>query len=190
MPEPSAEDRLLARLRDRDPQVRRVAEGELIEQHHGSVEALLRRMVGSDREDCVQEVFVDVIRGLPTFSGRSRLSTWIYRIAVRRAWKCLAERRRHAVGRDHDPELVERAVDPNAVVAEQVDAAVLARRFQLALEHLDVDQRTVLALTVVDGFGPPEIGEVLGIPVGTVHSRLHRARARLRELLGIEDPAT
>ena len=71
-------------------------------------------------------------------------------------------------------------------MAETLAAADLARRFADALQRLDIEQRTVMALSALDGLGPAEIAEVLGVPVGTVHSRTSRARARLRQLLGLD----
>ena len=176
---------LVARLRSSHAETRRDAEHELFERHRTSVDTLMRRMLGSDTDDCVQEAFVDIFNGIASFEGNAKLSTWIYRIALRRAWKCLAQRRRRSRGFDDRSELAERAPDPSAEsdVGAELEAAELARRFAAALERLDVDPRTVIALSAIEGLGPAEIAEVLGVPVGTVHSRLARARARLRELL-------
>jgi len=155
------------------------AEHELFERFRAPVDRLLRRMLGPDTEDCLQEVFVDVFRGLASFEGKARLSTWIYRIALRRAWKCAAARRR-VLRRREDIDLADVPAAPAAA-----DGEALARRFAAALERLDPGQRAVLALTAIESLGPGEIAEVLGVPVGTVHSRLSRARARMRELLGL-----
>jgi len=178
---------LLADLRSRDSAVRRIAEHALFERFRAPVDRLLRRMLGHDTDDCLQEVFVDVFRGIASFEHKARLSTWIYRIALRRAWKCAAVRRRGQRGREQGDVLVEHAVAPGAT--EDLGAAVaseeLAHRFARALQLLDLDQRTVLALSAIDGLGPREIAEVLGLPVGTVHSRLSRARAHMRRLLGL-----
>jgi len=161
----------------------------VFDRYEASVERVLRRLLGRDLEDCLQEVFVDVLRGLAGFEGRAALSTWVYRVALRRGWKCLAERRRHrAHGRrgDDDDIPVEQVPARSASVVEHLETAELACRFEQALERLDLEQRTVLAMSAAQGLGPPEIAAVLGVPVGTVHSRLHRARERMRELLGIE----
>ena len=178
-----ADARLLADLRGRDAAARRAAQHALFERFSGSVDRLLRRMLGRDVDDCLQEVFVDVFRGLPAFEGQARLSTWVYRVALRRAWKCAAARRRGGSVRDEGAGPIEQT----ASVGDAVAVEELARRFERALLRLDLEPRTVLALSALDGLGPAEIAEVLGVPVGTVHSRLSRARARMRELLGIED---
>jgi len=183
--EPAADAALLARVRDGSAAERRAAERELFERHAPSVERMLRRMLGTDTEDCLQEVFLDVFGGLPAFEGQAKLSTWIYRVAMRRAWKCAAQRQRHRRGTEEDAGLVEHAAAPGPAVDAELDAEELARRFAAALDRLDLDQRAVMALSAVDGLGPGEIAEVLGVPVGTVHSRLHRARGRMREWLGL-----
>ena len=177
---------LLARLRDGEPAVRRAAERDLFTRFHAPVERLLRRLLGHDADDCIQEVFVDVLRGVRAFEGRSTLSTWVYRVALRRAWKCLAERRREERRTAAADEPVEEVPAAGASGEARVETAELARRFEEALDRLDLDQRAVLALSAIDGLGPPEIAEVLGVPVGTVHSRLHRARQRMKEWLGVE----
>jgi len=184
-----ADARLLADLRGRDAAARRAAQHALFERFSGSVDRLLRRMLGRDVDDCLQEVFVDVFRGLPAFEGQARLSTWVYRVALRRAWKCAAARRRGGSVRDEGAGPIEQtaSLDGGGDVGDAVAVEELARRFERALLRLDLEPRTVLALSALDGLGPAEIAEVLGVPVGTVHSRLSRARARMRELLGIED---
>ncbi|MBL8843146.1 MAG: sigma-70 family RNA polymerase sigma factor [Planctomycetes bacterium] len=178
---------LLLRLRDDRAEVRRLAEHELFERFRGPVARLLHRMLGDDLDDCLQEVFVDLFRGLRGFAGAAKLSTWVWRVALRRSWKCSAERRRVERGREEEAPPIEQAVAPRS--AGDVEAAVagdeLARRFAAALQRLDLDQRTVLALAARDGLAPAEMAEVLGLPLGTVHSRLGRARARMRELLGL-----
>jgi len=178
---------LLADLRGRNAAARRAAEHELFERYRESVDRLLRRMLGHDTDDCLQEVFVDVFRGLSGFEGKARLSTWIYRIALRRAWKCAAARSRNEQ-EGEAPERVEQAAAPDAAAGTEavVQGEELAQRFADALQRLDLDQRTVLALAAIDGLSPSEVAEVLGLPVGTVLSRLARARVRMRELLGLD----
>jgi RNA polymerase sigma-70 factor (ECF subfamily) len=176
---------LVEALRGRDARARRDAEHALFERFRAPVERIMRRMLGDDSDDCVQEALVDVFRGLRTFEGRSRLSTWIYRVALRRAWKCAATRKRRERGRVDGDELVVRATSAAADAPTRLAASELAQRFGVALQRLDLDQRTVMSLSALEGLGPTEIAEVLGVPVGTVHSRTSRARERLRKLLGI-----
>ncbi len=179
---------LLEGLKSSDSLTRRNAEHALFERFRVPVEQLMRRMLGDDLDDCVQEAFVDVYRGLASFEGRSKLSTWVYRVALRRAWKCVAHRRRDARGHD-DAARVERSLTRGSAadVPDQLAGEELARRFGAALLRLDLDQRTVMALSALDGLGPAEIAAILGVPSGTVHSRMSRARARLRALLGLAE---
>jgi RNA polymerase sigma-70 factor (ECF subfamily) len=185
---PETDERLLADLCSNDREARERAQERLFESYRPALERLLARILGPDVDDCLQEVFVDVFAGLETFEGRSKLSTWIWRVALRRAWKCAARARRGDLGRSEDPSLAEAAADPQSEVGALLDEAELAQRFRAALERLDLDQRTVLGLAAVDGLGPGEIAEVLGTPLGTVHSRLASARARMAELLGLDGP--
>ena len=181
--DPAAEADLLTRLRSGDAEVRRGAERDLVARFDAPLERMMRRLLGRDTEDCTQEALLDVFRGLPAFEGRSSLSTWVYRIALRRAWKCLATSRRAADRREASE--LDEVPAPSVAAGVELESAELAARFERALERLDVDQRTVLALTAIEGLGPSEIAEVLGVPTGTVHSRLHRARALVSEWLGL-----
>ncbi len=129
----------------------------------------------ADAEDVVQEVFLAVHRALPRFRGESRLSTWIYRIAIRASLEHRARRR--AI----EP------LDPDVPAPSGEDAIVArdrARKLVLALDRLSVEHRTVLSLFAVDGLSHKEIAEILGVPEGTVWSRLANARKRLTAELG------
>ncbi|MEQ8765409.1 MAG: sigma-70 family RNA polymerase sigma factor [Planctomycetota bacterium] len=176
---------LLERLRSKDRDVRQAAESELFQTFAPRIRAVLSRIVGSGPEldDAMQESFVDVFRGLPSFQGRSGLGTWIYRVALRRGWKCSARehhKRSWQVTAEALPE-PETRMPP----AEALEAKELAQRFEVALRRLDFDQRNVLALSASRDLSPQEIAETLGVPVGTVHSRLSRARTRLKQLLDV-----
>ena len=187
---PKEETQLLADLRSTDHEARRHAQERLFHTYRPPLSRLLARILGPDVDDCLQEVFLDVFAGLESFEGRAKLSTWIWRIALRRAWKVAASRRRGAHRHADEPGLAEAAEAATPEVGAHLAEAELAARFRAALEHLDLDQRTVLALAALDGLGPAEVAEVLGLPVGTVHSRLARARERMRQLLGIDKGRT
>jgi RNA polymerase sigma-70 factor (ECF subfamily) len=129
----------------------------------------------SDAEDALQETFLAVHRALPVFRGESGLSTWVFRIALRAALQLRARRRDHA---EIDPETPAPWGGEATLVAREE-----ARRVQAALGELSAEHRSVLALFALDGLGHAAIAEILGVPEGTVWSRLHVARARLREML-------
>lgn len=128
----------------------------------------------SDAEDATQETFVSAYRALPSFRGEARLSTWLFRIAIRAALRVRARRT------TAEPITDESAVprNPNPGEAREQRENLLA-----GLASLSPDHRIVLALFAVDGLSHREIAETLGIAEGTVWSRLHLARKRLAGLL-------
>ena len=161
---------------------------ELVAEHQRMVYQLSLNLLGDHNEalDLSQEVFLRVFRTIHTFRGASQLRTWIYRIVVNQArnrqrwW-----RRRHKAQqvsldqhiRDHG-EFAEAAEgdSPDRLLGQKQ----LAERIRLALDHLPFDQKTALVLREIDGLSYDEIGYSLGIAVGTVKSRLARAREALR----------
>jgi RNA polymerase sigma-70 factor (ECF subfamily) len=165
-----------------------VAFAHLVALHEGLVFNLAARLLGDREEarDVAQEVFLQVHRTLGRFEGRSSLKTWIYRITVnqchnrRRFW----QRRR----RDREQALDEGL---SAAAAAGSDpgpyAEVLrrerARRVQAALLQLSFEHRLVLILREVEGLTCDEVAAALGVPEGTVKSRLSRAREAMRTRL-------
>jgi RNA polymerase sigma-70 factor (ECF subfamily) len=140
-----------------------------------------RRITGQDADaaDAAQEALLAIVRGLPRFDGRSKFSTWAHRIAHN---ACIDELRRR--GRRPDPGLPEHEV---VVVggAPAMDQAVADRlSTDEALQTLPEDFRAVVVLRDQLGLDYAEIAEVLGIPPGTVRSRIARGRAALARSLG------
>ena len=150
----------------------------LYHQYKRRVFGMAHRIVGaSDSEEVAQEVFVRVFRGLAAFRGDSALSTWIYRLTVNAALSHLARRgRRHEVGDDGLGDL------PAPPIAERDSA--LAARIEAALAQLPAGYRAILVLHDVEGLSHEECASILECRVGTCKSQLHKARARMRELLG------
>lgn len=150
----------------------------LYHQYKRRVFGMAHRIVGgSDAEEVAQEVFVRVFRGLAAFRGDSALSTWIYRLTVNAALSYLAKRgRRHEVG---DDGLVDMAAPPQT----ERDSA-LASRIETALGQLPAGYRAILVLHDVEGLSHEECASILECRVGTCKSQLHKARAKMRELLG------
>ncbi|MGH9409968.1 MAG: sigma-70 family RNA polymerase sigma factor [Vicinamibacterales bacterium] len=163
---------------------------ELVNEHQRMVYQLSFNLLSDHNEalDLSQEVFLRVFRTIHRFRGQSSLRTWIYRIVVNQArnrqrwW-----RRRHRAQQvsldqhvqDHGdlPETIDRG--PDRLVAQKQ----LAERIRIALDGLPFDQRTAVVLREIDGLSYDEIGFSLGIAVGTVKSRLARARQGLRTQL-------
>jgi len=128
-------------------------------------------------EDATQEIFLRVLERARQFSGESRFSTWLYRIAVNH---CLNAKEKERIRRTEPLEgpVAEGAISPRASPAELAGAheardLVLARLARLSEEH-----RAILVLREIDGLAYEDIAGVLGVPVGTVMSRLARARER------------
>ncbi len=128
----------------------------------------------ADAQDAVQETFVSIQRALPEFRGGAQLSTWAYQIAVRAAVQVRSRRARHS-GEEVDAQ----AMDPRPGVEEAVEARQRKAHLDRAMKTLSLEHRTVLSLFAVEGLSHQEIARILGIPEGTVWSRLHLARKRL-----------
>jgi RNA polymerase sigma-70 factor (ECF subfamily) len=125
-------------------------------------------------EDVTQEVFIKVWRALPTFDGRASLSTWIYAITRNASLSALRARRLHASL--SDPEVmaeVDQSTD--APTDAEVDAAALMRM----VDALPSKQRQVVMLFYMQEQSHEEVAAMLAMPIGTVKTLLHRARARL-----------
>lgn len=180
------DDPLVGTSRRRDAREERLVEAARRGEHHAFT-TLLRRhddqmralawSVLRDRtamDDVLQDAYLKAYRNLDRFRGDSRFSTWLHRIVYR---ACLdhIRRRRASIGLEPD-------VEPVATGRHQgdVDEALALRQ---ALATLDPETAAALVLVDRDGHSYEEAGEVLGIPAGTVASRLHRGRRALRAVL-------
>lgn len=130
-------------------------------------------------DDIVQTACLKALGNLHQFSPGTRLDSWMFRIVQT---TFLDQRRRYEWRMTQaDLETVERASD-NGHAVRTTENKLLLQRVRLAMSELPGDQRAVLALVAIEGFSYKEAAEVLEIPVGTVMSRLARARARLKPL--------
>lgn len=155
----------------------------LLRRHHDRVVALCRQLCRdrSDAEDAAQEAMIAIVRGLDRFDGRSRFSTWAYRVATNSCLDELRRRRRRPVPVDDDraPEQPAEGPGPAELAVRAGERAELAA----ALDDLPEDFRTPLVLRDVADLDYATIGEILDLPPGTVRSRIARGRARLAEAL-------
>ncbi|MCA9185776.1 MAG: sigma-70 family RNA polymerase sigma factor [Pirellulaceae bacterium] len=161
--------------------------GKLVQHYQDRLFNSLVYAIGSreEAEDVAQEAFVLAFVKLSSFRRDSSFYTWLYRIAINAS---VSRRRKKR------PEVSSDAMNFNIVAntsetPEPQPAADLERQEQAvqvhaALNRLSDEHRQVVVLREMDGHGYDVIAELLGIPVGTVRSRLHRARSQLRELLG------
>lgn len=161
----------------------------LVELHQDRLFASMLQVTGSpdEAEEVVQEAFIRAFVKLETFQGQSQFFTWIYRIAFNAA---LSRKRRQRIKVSLDQlrdsggtELVidQRAADEPLLQRERVDAV---RR---ALRGLSEDHRAILVLREMEGFSYEEIAAIAQISIGTVRSRISRARAQLKILLESSD---
>ena len=182
----AAEDGLLARARQGD----REAFDGLVRLHLPRVWAVVWRMLRQreDTEDVVQEVFLAAFQGLPAYRGEARLSTWLHRIAVSRAINHLqrAEERasRARVQLDDVLDSLPVAAGPGGSPLQALQAGELQRRLADCLGRLPAPFRAILALRDVEEAPYEGIAATLGIALGTVRSRLARARLALRQCVG------
>lgn len=155
----------------------RAAFGTLVERHERRVYNLSYRMLGrpEDAADATQEVFLICLRKLGGFQGRSAFTTWLHRVAVNVCYETLRKRGRERVVDQDD---LEPLPEP-----DHADASATALDVHRALQAVPEEFRTALILHDVQGVPYEEIAEALGVPIGTVKSRLHRGRVALTRTL-------
>jgi RNA polymerase sigma-70 factor, ECF subfamily len=168
----------------------------LVQKYHRRLMRLLSRMVRNQEEveDIAQETFIKAYRALPQFRGDAAFYTWLYRIGVNTARNFLASRGRsmptisdQAVNEDDEPDERLVAQDINTpesmLLSKQVAMAV-----NEAVDALPEELRTAITLREMEGMSYEEIAEMMACPIGTVRSRIFRAReaiaAKLRPILG------
>ncbi|MGD2175731.1 MAG: sigma-70 family RNA polymerase sigma factor [Candidatus Brocadiaceae bacterium] len=164
--------------------------GDLVERHQDYIYNAVFHLVGSekDAEDLAQEVFVRAYEGLGSFEGRAKFTTWVYGImlnTVRSFWR--RQGRRDVVSLDlarDDPDSP--TPEPPADGEGPVRMAIRQEQVSVvraAIAELEDDLREILVLRDIQGFTYDEMAETLAVPQGTVKSRLHRARQRLKDSL-------
>jgi RNA polymerase sigma-70 factor (ECF subfamily) len=185
------DDELVARARTRD-----VAAFEtLIDRHEEKIYRLAMRFVRNetDAREILQETFLSAWRNLDSFQGKSQFASWLYRVAVNAALMLLRSQKRHpqVPVEDVDPGALDEAAqvsgqglgigdDWSKRPDEQFQSEELRQQIQTAVDGLPESQRSVFLLRDVDGLSTEETGELLGLTVPTVKTRLHRARLALR----------
>lgn len=184
---PTDDRRLIARCLDGDTN----AFGELVRRYQDRLYTSVYRMVdnGDDALDVVQDAFLNAYQSLASFKGDALFFTWLYRIAANTA---ISLRRKKKVLARIDP-------GGNGYL-EPADSSELSRpdhaleqveqeqRLYRALARLSPEHRTVLVMKELEGQKYEDMAEMLAVPIGTIRSRLHRARLELRELLERDEP--
>jgi RNA polymerase sigma-70 factor (ECF subfamily) len=151
----------------------------LLDRHTDLVHAICRRIVTDpdDALDATQEALIAAARGIARFDGRSRFTTWLYRIATNAAIDELRRRRRRPIPHDELPEPAGAVRDATSAVDARLDV-------DAALALVPEDFRVAVVLRDLCDLDYAEIAEVLDLPPGTVRSRIARGRAALHNALG------
>ncbi len=186
------DDESLVRTAQQGADAGRAALEQLLLRHERRVYATCMRIVGDPEaaRDLTQDTFIRVIGAIDSFDGRARFTTWMTRIAMN---ACISHQRRSRIRRG--PSLDDHAPGPDGASIPRRDLLAgtepspLGRvemdedlgRLAQAFRTLDAEQRSILVLRDVRGLDYREVAETLSIPVGTVKSRLFRARQALRE---------
>jgi RNA polymerase sigma-70 factor (ECF subfamily) len=192
MEEPSDVE-LIRRLRGPDRAGREAAFAELYRRHAPRSHRLAFRVIGDSdlAADAVQEAFLTVYRKGARFEGRAQFTSWLFRVVVnrsidlrRKSLRRTAERGAVRPGSDEPPPDPADAPSPEAGPPEAVRAAERTEAVREAIAQLSPKLAEVVLLRYPEGLSYEEIGGLLGLPPGTVRSRLNRAHAALRAILG------
>ena len=155
--------------------------GKLYDQHHAAVRAFARRLIdNAGAEDLVHDTFLTLPKALARWNGQSALRTFIVGVAINHARHRVRSRSRFgfALARfGREPEQAEH--DPE----QHTEQKQLAEMLRRALETLSFDHRTTFVLCEVEERTSVEVAEILGVPEGTVRTRLHHAKQKLRAAL-------
>ena len=188
-PPEAANDSRIAAERDADEQlVARAQDGDvaafelLVRKYQQKAIQLVSRLVGeADAPDVAQEAFIKAYRALPGFRGQSAFYTWLYRIAINSAKNHLVSRARRPAGQDidiveaelygHTGQLSDLDTPESVLLAQEIKDKV-----SLVIGRLPPDLRQAIVLRELDGLSYEEISEVMRCPIGTVRSRIFRAR--------------
>ena len=157
---------------------------EVYRSHSRRLYGVAFRMLGNpaDAEDMLQEIFLAAHRKLDSFRGESALGTWLYRLAVNLCLDYLRSRTGRSI--NMTDALDDEPVLPDAGSRGLADRVVTRMDLERALAQLPEGCRTAFVLHDVQGLEHREVGEIMGIAEGTSKSQVHKARMRLRTLLG------
>jgi RNA polymerase sigma-70 factor, ECF subfamily len=174
--------------------IQRAREGDraafeyLYRSHSRRVYALCLRMLGNtaEAEDLTQEIFLLLFRKIHTFRGESAFSTWLYRLAVNLVLMRLRKKSPPTVSIEANPGPDDETNSPRIDIGAPdllLEGSIDRMNLEHCIERLPVGYRTIFVLHDIQGYEHREIAEILGRSVGASKSQLHKARARLRELL-------
>lgn len=174
-----------ARLIEEARQGDTTAFGRLVQKYQGRLYNTMLHVSGSreEAEDVVQEAFIQAFTKLDSFRAQSAFYTWLYRIGFNAAIS-RRRRKRHEVSVEQAREMTgEEPVDDGEAPTERLLREEQIGQVHTALDALSEEHRAILVLREIEGCCYETISEILNLPVGTVRSRLHRARLQLRDQL-------
>ena len=162
--------------------------GELVVRYQDRIVNSFTKILKSHEEACdvAQEAFLQAYRKLHTFRSEAKFSTWLFRIAMNKSISRQRKQKRETVSLDAVRDLSGKdAVDsnPSASPSANLEREDRQQLVQKALNELSEEYRTIIVLQTIEGLSYEEISSILECPVGTVRSRLHRARLELRDRL-------
>jgi len=162
----------------------RSAMNDLLSKHHDRIFAICRRLAGNDADasDASQEALIAIVRHLDRFDGRAKFSTWSYRVATNAALDEL--RRRNRRPEPNDPTDL-RIDSPVVDIADRIGTEMEVSE---ALDMVPERFRTPVVMRDLGDMEYSEIAKILGLPAGTVRSRISRGRSALAEILGTKPP--
>ena len=154
----------------------------LVQTYETSVYRLALRMCGNahDAEEVAQEAFMAAWKGLPSFRGESKFSSWLYQLTTNEAINFLRKEKRHRAATPLEDELEPATGD---TAQQAVETKELQQALQQALDALTPEHRQIFLLRQMRQLSYDEIGRLLGLESGTVKSRLNRAKKQLRQNL-------
>lgn len=182
MPDPPSRDEELVRSYLSGD---RAAFAALVDRHERRVYNIALRMTGSeeDARDATQDAFLTVLRKLSSFRGEAAFTTWLHRVTVNACYDLLRRRRRSPLLERESED--GRTVEPPPA-PDHADTSNLSIDVQRALMEVPEEFRVVMILHDVHDLRQEEVAAIVGIPVGTVKSRLHRGRVALARAMGVE----
>jgi RNA polymerase sigma-70 factor (ECF subfamily) len=180
----SDDQRLISECREGNT----AAFGELVSRHQDRLFNSVLRLVKSaeDARDVVQEAFISAYQSLHSFKGDALFFTWLYRIAMNTAISLKRKQKPTLrIGGDGDEQTGIEPADSSALSRPgyAIEMAEEERIVHEALAKLSSEHRAVLVMKDMEGMKYEDMAEILGVPIGTIRSRLHRARLEMRDIL-------
>jgi len=155
---------------------------ELFYEYKEMVYRVVYKLLGNSEEtnDAVQQTFIELYKSLPGYAGKSKFTTWLYRIAVNVSIQFFRKRRTRDKNQPFNPEIHADSTSENDNPLEKKE---LRKQIEEALASLHIRKRTVVVLHDIENRTMEEISDIIGVPVGTIKSRLFYGREELKKKL-------